>query len=520
MKEKQKDNKIYFRIMKTKINDINNIRNTKHNSNEKCNLSKYIKSKKSNISKKFIVKDISLKNINNKNNDTSNNLLTNNQLNSSKFSAYKELTSKNTNLTRILNTSHIIQKAENAALYLKNSLIDSEKKYLINKKKFEKIRKQTDDINKFFRSLKYKEKEEEKNKIYNNNKSDDSIKEDEKKKIYSILNESPLLITKKNDIQTYFNQKSKSQILEDKKKIRYMNKLKEYLEILKIKNNELLDNKEKIIKIKNSKYIANYEYRLNQEYLKNQKNILKEIKKENKISLQNIKETNMTLNNINKNKSFLDDEIELKYAHSNKKVKHSFNNKITKIKDDINNGNNNKSFINNNFHILRINKLENKNDLSFIKKNKSKSYINLINNLKNHNNLKLILDNSFFEKEDDKDNNKSKMESLYDEIKDHNILNKQNRDYVENYFKKKKFILNNKPYQLMGIINQTIYNISHFNVEKKMKKVIGLYYPKNIRKHFDDLEHIDTKANQVRRKLIHSMCKSRIKINNKKLQVN
>ena len=136
--------------------------------------------------------------------------------------------------------------------------------------------------------------------------------------------------------------------------------------------------------------------------------------------------------------------------------------------------------------------------------------------MKNPNNLKLILDNSFLEKEDEKDNNKSKMESLYDEVKDHNILNKQNRDYVENYFKKKKFILNNKPYQLMAIINQTIYNIRHFNVEKKMKKVIGLYYPKNIRKHFEDLEHIDTKANQVRRKLIHSMCKCRIKINNKK----
>ena len=135
MKEKQKVNKIFFRIMKTKTNDINNIRNTKHNSNEKYNLSKFIKSKKSNFSKKVLLKNISLKNINNKNNDTVNNSLTNNQLNSSQFLAYKELTSNNNSITRILNTSHIINKAENAALYLKNSLIDSEKKYFINKKK-------------------------------------------------------------------------------------------------------------------------------------------------------------------------------------------------------------------------------------------------------------------------------------------------------------------------------------------------------------------------------------------------
>ena len=433
MKEKQKVNKIFFRIMKTKTNDINNIRNIKHNSNEKYNLSKFIKSKKSNFSKKVLLKNIWLKNINNKNNDTVNNSLTNNQLNSSQFLAYKELTSNNNSITRILNTSHIINKAENAALYLQNSLIDSEKKYFINKKKFEKIRKQTDDINKFLRSLKYKEKEEEKNKIYNNNKSDDSIKEDEKKKIYSILNESPLLITKKNDIQTYFNKISKSQILEDKKKIRYMNKLKEYLDILKIKNNDLLDNKEKVIKIKNSKYITNYDYRLKQEYIKNQKKLIKDLKKENEISLKNIRETSITLNTINNNKSFLDDEMELKFIHSNKKVNYSFN-KLNKLRDGMNNNN---SFINDNFHILRINKLENKNDLSLIKKNKSKSYINLLNYLKNPDNLKLILDNSFIENKDDKANNKFKIESLYDEIKDHNILNKQNREYVENYFKKK-----------------------------------------------------------------------------------
>ena len=109
-----------------------------------------------------------------------------------------------------------------------------------------------------------------------------------------------------------------------------------------------------------------------------------------------------------------------------------------------------------------------------------------------------------------KNNSKSKIESLYDEVKNTYILNKQNKEYVEDYFKKKKFYLNKKPHQVISIINNSLNNINYVNIEKKSRKVYGYYYPQNIIKHFDNLERIDNDAKNVKRKIINSLCKSKI----------
>ena len=407
-----------------------------------------------------------------------------------------------------------MNRVERTALNLKNCIIDSDRNYLINKKRFEKLREKTNKINKFFVSLKYKENIEQRIDNKNNNKIKDIKKENEKNKISNLMKDNLLLFRKRNEIDSFYIHKNKKQILNENKKIRFMNKLQEYLETLKIKNNKSLDNKEKIVKLKNTKYIKNYEKRINKENIQKRKKLMEQYKKENDISLKNIKETNLTLNTINNNKAFLDEEIQLKYEHKYNSLKPKIINKSIN-ESNINNSYINDSFIKNNFHIFRINKLESKiNNLSYIKKlNKSTSYKSYSNYIglfkkKNISNLKLTNNDSYKENEDE--NNKSKIACIYDEVKENNILNEQNREYIEDYFKKKKFILNKKPFQLMTIYNNTLCNISSYNVEKKSKKLYGLYFPENIRKYFDSLEYIDHKANKIKNKFIHSMCKFKI----------
>ena len=55
------------------------------------------------------------------------------------------------------------------------------------------------------------------------------------------------------------------------------------------------------------------------------------INKENELSLRSIKETNATLNSIMNNKSFLDEEIKLKYEHNHSQPSLRKNNLIERI---------------------------------------------------------------------------------------------------------------------------------------------------------------------------------------------
>ena len=345
--ENERKKKIFYKTMKNMSYNINEFLKTSRQYNLFRLLNSNIR-----ISEKFLIKNNSFQNYEN-NNNAQLNTLTNRKLKSSQSS--------------ILKNPNIMNRAELSAFYIKNALLDSEKNYLINKKKFETIREKTDKINKYIISLRKKEKKEEAKNI-NINKSQDYIKEKQNIKIYNLLKENPLLIKRKKDIESYYISKDEKQISKDNKKIRYMNKIKEYLELLKIKHDKLLDNKEKIIKIRKTKYITNYNNRLQQEYLRDTKKLLEEIKKDKQISLKNIKETNCTLNIINCNKSFLDDDIKLKYNH-NHNYKYNYTTKTNNKSNKSNILDNNNSFIMNNFHILRINKLEKRIN------NKNNSYI-------------------------------------------------------------------------------------------------------------------------------------------------
>ena len=492
MKIKEQNRKTFYRILKTKNNN--------NNENKIKNLK---------VKKNFFIRNISLQNINNKNKDILDkvkNLNTNyNKLINKNLSTY------NNRLNYLLNTSDIINRAEKTAKNIKQSLIDSDKRHIINKTKFESIREKTNTINKLYIYLKLKEKSEKsKNEIH--------ISEEKNKinshKIKNALKENILLLKKRKDLESYYIHKSKSQILKDKKNIRFINKIKEYLEILKIKNNKLMDSKDKIIKIQNAKYNINYPKLIKKENLKKMKILLEQIKKDNNISLKNIRDTNSTLFTLNNNKSFLDTDIELKYNHNYNK------NKIQKFNKTLNKSNisdensNNDSFIANNFHILRINKLEEKQHCKDSLINSSieskKKNIKKKLNYSHHLSKKINLINDSEENEDEKNKLKSKIESLYDEIKEDNILNNNNKEYIEDYFKNKKFILNNKPFQVLFVVNNSLNNINCYNIYKKSKKLYGHYFPHNMQKHLEDLEVIDKISSKIKSRLIGSICHLRM----------
>jgi len=110
---------------------------------------------------------------------------------------------------------------------------------------------------------------------------------------------------------------------------------------------------------------------------------------------------------------------------------------------------------------------------------------------------------------DDKILSKSKIENLYNEIKYKNVLAGENRQFVENYFKRKKFFLNKKPNQAYNVVSNSLYNINYVNLVKECKKIYGSIIPENIENHIMDLIYINKKTDKIRNKLFHSMCNTK-----------
>ena len=125
MMENERKNKTFYRIMKIKTNNINEIIKKNNHSNKKNNISKLLKSTKNNISKK--INDISLQNIDNREREKFNLTilyLIKKKTFSKSFSKFKTDYHK---LLYILKTPDIMNRAEIESIYIKNALIDSEK---------------------------------------------------------------------------------------------------------------------------------------------------------------------------------------------------------------------------------------------------------------------------------------------------------------------------------------------------------------------------------------------------------
>ena len=440
------------------------------------------------------------------------------------------------NIQRILNTSNVITRAKRSSFDLKDILLELDKDHKNNINKFKKLRKITNDNQNILSNFIKKEKEEEeKNEIMkseqNNNRTklnnkDESIKstvneEMSRQKMHKLLSDNILLMAKKREIFSYYLIKNKYQSINDEKKIRYIDKIREMLEIKQIQSNDLLDEKEKKAKLQNNKYYVNREKRIKKEMQENYNKLAQRLKKENDLSLKSIKETNATLRTIKLNKSYLDDEIKLKYEHippiilnKNNSKKKKIINRITELDNNISMNNTYKYNNNSNSKYLDITKSTNVEKT--LSSNRKKSLINLkrfilskstfkpklISIKKNINiNKNISLDNQSISNNynsillDDDNMNKSRMNSVYEEIKHNNILLKKDKDFMKAYFENKKMKLSNKNRQAVTIMSNSLSRINEIDITKKLKRIHGQHIPEKYVKFFDKIETVNKNSN-------------------------
>ena len=420
------------------------------------------------------------------------------------------------NIKKILNTSDIITRAKKSSFDLKDILFELDKDHKNNINKFKNLRKITND-NQYILSnfIKKEKEEEEKNEIINKKKESikSTVKEEmSRHKMHKLLSDNILLMAKRKEIFSYYLIKNKYQSINDEKKIRYIDKIREMLEIKQIQSNDSLDEKEKKVKLQNIKFYVNQEKRIKKEMQENYNKLTQRLKQENDLSLKSIKETNDTLRSIKLNKSYLDEDIKLKYEHIPSIIlKNRNNSKKKKILNKI------KELDNNISMTLRPNRKKSLINLKRFILSKSTFKPKLISIKKNNNNNKNIsLDNQSISNNyssiilDDDNLNKSRINSVYEEIKHNNILLKKDKDFMKAYFENKKMKLSNKNRQAVTIMTNSLSRINEIDITKKLKRIHGMHIPEKYVKFFDKIETVNKNSNKMKFKIFDSLCKVRM----------
>ena len=420
------------------------------------------------------------------------------------------------NIKKILNTSDIITRAKKSSFDLKDILFELDKDHKNNINKFKNLRKITND-NQYILSnfIKKEKEEEEKNEIINKKKESikSTVKEEmSRHKMHKLLSDNILLMAKRKEIFSYYLIKNKYQAINDEKKIRYIDKIREMLEIKQIQSNDSLDEKEKKVKLQNIKFYVNQEKRIKKEMQENYNKLTQRLKQENDLSLKSIKETNDTLRSIKLNKSYLDEDIKLKYEHIPSIIlKNRNNSKKKKILNKIKELDNNISIT------LRPNRKKSLINLKRFILSKSTFKPKLISIKKNNNNNKNIsLDNQSISNNyssiilDDDNLNKSRINSVYEEIKHNNILLKKDKDFMKAYFENKKMKLSNKNRQAVTIMSNSLSRINEIDITKKLKRIHGMHIPEKYVKFFDKIETVNKNSNKMKFKIFDSLCKVRM----------
>ena len=420
------------------------------------------------------------------------------------------------NIKKILNTSDIITRAKKSSFDLKDILFELDKDHKNNINKFKNLRKITND-NQYILSnfIKKEKEEEEKNEIINKKKESikSTVKEEmSRHKMHKLLSDNILLMAKRKEIFSYYLIKNKYQSINDEKKIRYIDKIREMLEIKQIQSNDSLDEKEKKVKLQNIKFYVNQEKRIKKEMQENYNKLTQRLKQENDLSLKSIKETNDTLRSIKLNKLYLDEDIKLKYEHIPSIIlKNRNNSKKKKILNKI------KELDNNISMTLRPNRKKSLINLKRFILSKSTFKPKLISIKKNNNNNKNIsLDNQSISNNyssiilDDDNLNKSRINSVYEEIKHNNILLKKDKDFMKAYFENKKMKLSNKNRQAVTIMSNSLSRINEIDITKKLKRIHGMHIPEKYVKFFDKIETVNKNSNKMKFKIFDSLCKVRM----------
>ena len=463
-----------------------------------------------------------------------------------KIKKYSRKISKN--IKKILNTSDVITRAKKNSFALKDILLEIDKGHKKNISKFKNLREITNDSqNVLSNFIRHQKEEEEKNEILKseqsnnrkklnsqNNSNKSTVNEElTNQKIHKLLSDNILLMAKRREIFSYYLIKNKYQAINDEKKIRYIDKIREMLEIKQIQADEALDEKEKKAKLNNIKYYINQEKRIKKERQENYNKFFNRIKQENDISLRSIKETSATLRTLKSNKSYLDDEIKLKYEHippiisnrnSNKKRRiisrmTEIDNNISIINDEKMNESSSNTY-NKYIDLIKSHNKENtyrangKNTLIKLRRfilSKSTSIpkeipkINLTKSIsidnqvipRNSNNILL----------EDENIAKSRINSVYEEIKHNNILMKKDKAFMKLYFENKNMKLSQKHRQAITIMTNSLSRINEIDVTKKLKKIHGQHIPEKYVNFFDRLESINRNSNKMKCKIFDSLCK-------------
>ena len=457
------------------------------------------------------------------------------------------------NIKSILNTSDIMTRAKKNSFDLKDILIELDQDHKHNIAKFKKLRKINNENQSILSNfIKHEKEEEEKNEMLNDenktkiNSKNDSMKSEvneemNSQKMHKLLSDNILLMAKRREIFSYYLIKNKYQSFNDEKKIRYIDKIREMLEIKQIQANDLLDEKEKKVKLQNIKFYVNQEKRLKKEMMENNNKLMQKLKQENELSLRNIKETNATLRSIRFNKTYLDDEIKLKYEHipplSHNKINRKRKNiqKITEVYSN-NKKENDKTNINMsgnekmnklNVYYYKLNKLKQYKGYTF-RPNEKKSLINLKRFIlskstfisrgksKNIKNKSISLDSQIISNNyssinfEDENLVKSRMNSVYEEIKHNNVLMKKDKDFMKGYFENKKMKLSKKPRQAVAIMSNSLSRINEIDVTKKLKRIHGMHIPEKYVRYFDKIESLSRGSNNMKCKIFDSLCKVRM----------
>ena len=255
------------------------------------------------------------------------------------------------------------------------------------------------------------------------------------------------------------------------------------------------------------------------------------------------------------NKSFLDEEIKLKYEHNHSQPSLRKNNLIERINKEkklIKEISGKYSHRINKSHYnereKRISKINNKRLFSNIKSTRLQKYLQILNQNNKEDIDKIIKDNSesiinlkgfrqnsthypkFFRKKSlinvnlnnesaPNDNNliyedrklvKSRILSVYEEIKNDNILPRKDEDFIKNYFVRKKAILSKKPRQAVTIMSNSLSRINEVDITKKIKRIHGQHIPEKYTRYFDKLERLDISSNNTKCKIYDSICKKKM----------
>ena len=204
---------------------------------------------------------------------------------------------------------------------LEKILDENQKKFAIQNKKYHNLKEHNDIILGYWHYINRKTKKEEREILFkryfskNDKNTINLYSEHLQKFCLNIFKSNPLLMRKKNAEMFFhylseFNKyyKDENKFLYVKQKIvLFLEKLRDYLEFVKIKADTSLDSISKDIKIKNSKFVKEMELKVKQE-LKNlkEKNLIK-IEKDMKESQKIIDKTKETLDALFKDKTIFED---------------------------------------------------------------------------------------------------------------------------------------------------------------------------------------------------------------------